>query len=300
MIIKDLLHSFLWFILNNTYKYWPDSLWLKVLYRAKLHRNLNLKTPVRFTEKLNWLKLHDHNPLYTRLVDKYDVKQYIKEKLGEQMVIPSYGVWEHFDDIDFDKLPNQFVLKCTHDSGRFCICRDKAVFDVEGARKKLETSLRNNFFWWTREWPYKSVKPRILAEKFMVDDGSDALTDYKFFCFNGVPKMMYISKDVSADPRTDFFDMEWNHLPLRMKDANADIQPQKPELFEEMKDIAITLSKGIPHVRVDLYVINGNIYFGEMTFFHNSGIFSITPDEWDYKIGEWLDIDIYKNINIKA
>ncbi len=295
MIIKDLLHSFLWFILNNTYKYWPDSLWLKVLYRAKLHRNLNLKTPVRFTEKLNWLKLHDHNPLYTRLVDKYEVKQYIKEKLGEQMVIPSYGVWEHFDDIDFDKLPNQFVLKCTHDSGRFCICRDKAVFDVEGARKKLETSLRNNFFWWTREWPYKNVKPRIIAEKYMEDGENDVLTDYKFFCFNGIPKMMYISKDVSIDPRTDFFDMEWNHLPFRLKDPNADIVPEKPSLFEEMKEIACKLSSGIPHVRVDLYVINNHIYFGEMTFFHNSGIFSVTPDEWDYKIGDWLDLGTCKN-----
>ena len=293
--MKLLLHNSFWFILNHTYKWWPDTLWLECLYRSKLHRKLNLKNPQRFTEKLNWLKLHDHNPLYTRLVDKYEVKHYIAERLGEQMVIPSYGVWEHFDDIDFVKLPNQFVLKCTHDSGRFCICRDKTTFDMVGARQKLETSLKNNFFWWTREWPYKNVKPRIIAEKFMVDDDSDALTDYKFFCFNGQPKMMYISKDVSADPRTDFFDMDWNHLPFRMKDANADVIPKKPDLFEEMKEIAVTLSQGIPHVRVDLYVINGKIYFGEMTFFHNSGIFNITPDEWDYKIGKWLDLSICKD-----
>lgn len=290
MILKEYLHRSFWFILNRTHKFWPDALWLKVLYRAKLHRKLNLNNPIRFTEKLNWLKLHDHNPIYTSLVDKYEVKQIIKEMFGDQMVIPLYGVWEHFDDIDFDILPNQFVLKCTHDSGRFCICKDKEKFDFKKAKEKMELSLKNNFYWWTREWPYKHVKPRIIAEKYMTDNECDALTDYKFFCFNGVPKMMYISKDVSAEPRTDFFDMEWNHLPFRMKDANADVMPKKPELFDEMKKIAMTLSQGIPHVRVDLYVINGIIYFGEMTFFHNSGIFSITPDEWDYKIGEWLDL----------
>jgi hypothetical protein len=290
MIIKEYLHRFFWFFLNHTHKLWPDALWLKVLYRAKLHRKLNLKNPIRFTEKLNWLKLHDHNPMYTNLVDKYEVKNIIKEMFGDQMVIPLYGVWEHFDDIDFDNLPNQFVLKCTHDSGRFCICKDKEKFDFKKAKEKIELSLNNNFYWWTREWPYKHVKPRIIAEKYMTDNECDALTDYKFFCFNGVPKMMYISKDVSADPRTDFFDMEWNHLPLRLKDPNADTVPLKPKLFDEMKNIATRLSRGIPHVRVDLYVINEQIYFGEMTFFHNSGIFSVTPDEWDYIMGEWLEL----------
>ena len=290
MKVKDLLHNFIWFILNNTYKYWPDSLWLKVLYRAKLHRNLNLKKPVRFTEKLNWLKLHDHNPEYTTMVDKFEVKRIIEDTFGPQMVIPLYGVWEHFDDIDFDRLPNQFVLKCTHDSGRFCICKNKELFDIKAAKEKIEYSLKNNFFWWTREWPYKYVKPRIIAEKYMVDSEDDVLTDYKFFCFNGVPKMMYISKDVSTNPHTDFFDMDWNHLPFRLKDPNADIVPAKPSHFEEMKEIACKLSRGIPHVRVDLYVINEQIYFGEMTFFHNSGIFDVIPDEWDFIIGEWLEL----------
>ncbi len=288
--MSKLVHSFIWFVLNHTYKWWPDAIWLKFIYWQRLHRKLDLTNPRRFTEKLNWLKLHDRNPLYSKLVDKYEVKQYIASIFGEKMVIPSYGVWERFDDIDFDKLPNQFVLKCTHDSGHFCICKDKASFDIKSAKLKLENSMKHNFFGWTREWPYKNVKPRIIAEKFMEDNDSDALTDYKFFCFNGVPKMMYISKDVSADPRTDFFDMDWNHLPLKFKDPHADIIPSKPALFEEMKRIATILSNGIPHVRVDLYVVNGQIYFGEMTFFHNSGIFSIEPDEWDYKIGEWLEL----------
>ena len=286
----NLINRILWRFISGTYKLWPDSLWLRFLYWQKLHRKLNLKNPRRFTEKLNWLKLHDRNPLYTILVDKYEVKQFVKSVLGEQMVIPSYGVWDNFDDIDFDKLPNKFVLKCTHDSGRFCICKDRTKFDVQSAKSKLEKSMNNNFFWWTREWPYKNVKPRIIAEKFMEDGNGDVLTDYKFFCFNGEPKMMYISKDVSLDPRTDFFDMDWNHLPIRMKDPHADVIPSKPAKFEEMKKIARILSKGIPHVRVDMYVINDQIYFGEMTFFHNSGIFSVTPDEWDFKIGKWLEL----------
>ncbi len=285
-----IIHDLFWKFLNSTYKYWPDELWLKVLYRSKLHRKLDLDNPRRFTDKLNWLKLHDRNPLYTKLVDKYEVKQYIKDKLGEQMVIPLYGVWNHFDEIDFDKLPHQFVLKCTHDSGRLCICKDKASFDKVKAKEKLEKSLKNNFFWWTREWAYKDVKPRIIAEKYMEDGSNDALTDYKFFCFNGEPKMMYISHDVSSDPRTDFFDMEWNHLPFRVKDPHADVLPEKPAKFDEMRNIARILSAGIPHVRVDLYVINNQIYFGEMTFYHNSGIFSVTPDDWDYKIGDWLTL----------
>lgn len=286
------VYDIAWWLLNHTYKLWPDEWWLRILYRVRLHRKLNLKHPRRFTDKLNWLKLYDRNPIYTKLVDKHEVKQYISEMFGEQMVIPSYGVWEHFEDIDFEALPNQFVLKCTHDSGTICICRDKASFDREAAKMKLENSLRHNFFWWTREWPYKNVKPRIIAEKLMTDSNCDALTDYKFFCFNGKPQMMYISKDVSSDPRTDFFDMDWNHLPFRFKDPNADIMPKKPELFEEMKMIATTLSQHIPHVRVDLYVINGKIYFGELTFFHNSGIFTITPDNWDYKIGDMLQLPI--------
>ena len=284
------INRIFWMFINRTYKLWPDSLWLRFVYWQRLHRRLNLRNPRRFSEKLNWLKLHDRNPLYSILVDKYEVKQYIKDVLGEQMVIPSYGVWDHFDDIDFNKLPDKFVLKCTHDSGRFCICKDKTKFDIQSAKSKLEKSMNNNFFWWTREWPYKNVKPRIIAEKFMEEGDGDALTDYKFFCFNGEPRMMYISKDVSADPRTDFFDMDWNHLPFRLKDPHADVLPSKPSKFEEMREIARVLSKGVPHVRVDMYVINNQIYFGEMTFFHNSGIFSVTPDEWDYKIGEWLEL----------
>ncbi len=284
------LSKCLWGFMTHTCRYWPDTIWLKMLYRLKLHKKLDLKKPKRFTEKLNWLKLHDRNPLYSRIVDKYEAKLYIEQLLGKDMVIPLYGVWDRFEDINFDELPSQFVLKCTHDSGSFCICKDKSAFDKAKAKERLEHSLNNNFYWWTREWPYKNVKPRIIAEKYMSDDNNDSLVDYKFFCFNGIPRMMYVSRDVADDPRTDFFDMEWNHLPFHLKDPNADVPPSKPVLFEKMRNLAQLLSKGIPHVRVDFYVINGKVYFGEMTFFHNSGIFSVEPDEWDYKIGEWLEL----------
>ena len=288
--IKHALHeAFRWFA-NHTYKYWPDGLWLRMLFYTKVHKKLNLSHPKTFTDKLNWQKIHDRNPLYTKLVDKYEVKAYIKDLIGEQYVIPLYGVWNHFDDIDFDQLPEQFILKCTHDSGRFAICKDKSSFDKQAVKERFEKSLHNNFFWWTREWAYKNVPPRIIAEKLMDEDGSGALTDYKFFCFNGEPRIMYISKDVAAHPTTDFFDMDWNPLPFKIKDEHSDVLPPKPPFFEDMRCLARKLSQGIPQVRVDFYYIKGQIYFGEMTFYHNSGIFSITPDEWDSIIGEWLEL----------
>ena len=252
-----------------------------------------MKPPHTFSEKLNWLKLHDRNPLYTKLTDKYAVKDYVSKKIGVDKVVPLLGVWNSFDEIDFDHLPERFVLKCTHDSGGFMICKDKSTFSKVKARSFFNRELRKNYYWNKREWPYKDIQPRIIAEKYLEDGNGDALTDYKFFCFNGEPKMMYISKDVSADPRTDFFDMDWNYLPFKFKDPHAEVRPSMPDKFEEMKEIARTLSKGIPHVRVDMYLINNHIFFGEMTFFHLSGFFSVTPDEWDDIIGGWLDLKKY-------
>ena len=273
-----------------TARLWPAELYIKIFYYLHLKSWPNLKTPHTFSEKLNWLKLHDRNPLYTKLIDKYTVKDYVSKKIGADKVIPLLGVWNSFDEIDFDHLPEKFVLKCTHDSGGFMVCKDRSTFSKVKARSFFNRELRKNYYWNKREWPYKDIQPRIIAEKFMEDGDGDALTDYKFFCFNGEPKMMYISKDVSADPRTDFYDMDWNYLPFKFKDPHADVRPSMPDKFEEMKEIARTLSKGIPHVRVDMYLINNHIFFGEMTFFHNSGFFSVTPEEWDDIIGGWLEL----------
>ena len=267
-----------------------DKKYLTILYKKKSHRRLNLDNPKRFTEKLQWLKLNYRKDIFSTMVDKYKVKEYISNTIGKEYTIPTLGVYDKFSEIDFNKLPNQFVIKCSHDSGSVVVVRNKEDINYKKLKTYFNLVMKRNFYYRFREWPYKSVKPRILIEKFMVDDNSDALTDYKFFCFNGVPKVMYISKDNSSDARTDFFDMEFNHLDLRFKDPNADVMPEKPKQFETMKQIAKKLSKDMPFVRVDFYVINEKIYFGEMTFYHLGGFFDFHPDEWDYKFGEWLKL----------
>ena len=291
--MRKLIHNCIWYFLNHTYKYWPDALWLRVLYRIKMHRKLHLNHPRLYTEKLQWLKLHDRNPLYSTLVDKYDVKQYIKEHLGEEYVIPNYGVWNHFDEIDFDKLPNQFILKCTHDSGNVWICKDKSSFDKATAKEKMEESLKHNFFWWTREWPYKNVKGRIIAEKYMTNDNSEGggLTDYKFYCFNGEPKLILVATGRFTDHfYIDYYDSEWNKLYLECYASNSDFVTQKPQSFEKMMEISKTLSKGIPHVRIDLYDVCGQIYFGECTFYESAGFCEFNPPHWDADIGDMLNL----------
>lgn len=268
----------------------PDKLYIKLKYRMRMGKFPDLKNPKTFNEKLQWLKLYDRKPIYTTMVDKYEVKKYVADLIGEEYVIPLLGVWDKFDDIDFDALPERFVLKCTHDSGGLVIFRDKKALDINKVKTKLNNSLKNNYFYHTREWPYKNVNPKIIAEKYLENDSGEELKDFKFFCFNGEPKIMYISNDIGSDPRTDFFDMDFNHLDLHFKDPNADVLPQKPVQFEKMKELAAILSKDIPHVRVDFYESNGNIYFGEFTFFHSGGMFDITPSEWKIILGEWIKI----------
>ena len=281
------LHNF---IRENILRYLPDAFFIKWKYRVSMHESLNLKNPTTYNEKLQWLKLHNRKPIYTDMVDKYKAKEYIAERIGEEYIIPTLGVWDSFDEIDFDALPNQFVLKCTHDSGGLVIVKDKSQLDKEKARKKIKKCLKRNFFYSGREWPYKNVKPRIIAEVYMEDSADDALTDYKFFCFHGEAKIMYISKDHGKDPRTDFFDMEFNHLPILARDPNAEVPPTKPAQFEQMKHIAEILSKDIPHLRVDFYLINDKIYVGELTFYHMSGFTRVQPDEWNKKMGDWIDL----------
>lgn len=251
----------------------------------------NLKNPKTYNEKLQWMKLNDRKPLYTRMVDKYECKKYVEEVLGtDQNIIPTIGVWDKFEDIDFDKLPNQFVLKTTHDSGGVVIVKDKTKLDMAAARKKLTKSLNHDFFLEHREWPYKGVKPRIIAEQYMVDESGTELKDYKFFCFGGKAKMLFIATDRPTDTRFDFFDINFNHLPFAQGHPQASKPIQKPEHFEEMIAVAEKLSKGLQQVRVDLYNINGKIYFGELTFFHFSGNVPFVPTEWDATIGSWWNI----------
>lgn len=272
-----------------------DELFTRLQYRAHFGSHLNLKKPITYNEKLNWLKLHDHNPLYTTLVDKAIVKDYVARIIGKQYVIPTYGVWETFDDIDFDLLPNEFVLKTNHSGGNsgVVICKDKSTFDKNRAKQKLEESLKTDVYKISREWPYRDVKRVILAEQYMEDKQTNELRDYKFFCFNGEPKALFVAtgRQKCKEPCFDFFDMEYNHLDLKCDHPLADKIPSKPSTFEEMKEVARKLSKGLKHVRVDLYEINGEVFFGELTLYHWQGQMKFYPNSWNYIWGEWLNLE---------
>lgn len=270
----------------------PAEEFLKRRYRLELGKELNLMNPVTYTEKLQWLKLYDHRPEYTRMVDKYEVKQYVAERLGEEYVIPLLGVWEQVEDIDFEMLPDRFVLKTTHDSGGIVVCKDKSKLDIPAAKKRLKHFLKRNYYDYNREWPYKNVKHRIIAEKYMEDSRSGELRDYKFFTFGGEPRVLYIAQGRGrGEPTTaDFFDMEFNHLQLTIDHDMADVPPEKPERFEEMKRMAALLSQGTPQLRVDFYEVDGQLYFGEMTFFHCSGLIPFHPEEWDRIFGDWVEL----------
>ena len=271
----------------------PDALYLKLRYYSRFHKKLNLKNPRTFSEKIQWLKLYDRRPEYSMMVDKYEVKKYVADIIGEEYIIPTLNVWNSFDEIDFDTLPNQFVLKCTHDSGGLVICTDKATFDKEAARKKIEASMKAKYFYHTREWAYKNVKPRIIAEQYMEDDTTKDLRDYKFFAFDGDVTMLFIAterQEKDSETKFDFFDSDFNHLDFINGHPNAKIPPAKPQNFELMKELASKLSKGIPHVRVDFYEVNGKVYFGELTFCHWSGLMPFEPDEWDEKLGDWIKL----------
>lgn len=273
-----------------------DKTFIKWEYFFSFKRFPNLDNPKTFNEKLQWLKLNDKHKEYTTLVDKYEVKKYVAKVLGNNYIIPTLGVWENFDDIDFDKLPNQFVLKTTHDSGGVIVCKDKKFLNITAAKKKIEKSLKHNYYYEHREYPYRNVKPRIIAEKFMVDESGTELKDYKFFCFDGKCKMLFVATDRPYDTRFNFYDTEFNQLPFKQGHPLSTKEIKKPIGFEQMKDIAEKLSKGFPHLRVDLYDINGHIYFGELTFFHFSGNVPFEPNEWDYKIGKWLNLPNERNI----
>lgn len=281
-------------VFRNFFWWMDDEQYLKFLYRIVYGERLDLKNPILYNEKLQWLKLYDRNPVYTEMVDKYKAKDFVRKKAGEEYVVPLLGVWDSGEEICFDQLPDRFVLKTTHDSGSIVICDDKNKFNKEKAIKTLNKSLKRNYYQFFREWPYKNVHPRIIAEPMLVDDAenesSGCLTDYKVFCFNGEPKLMYIGKDDSKTPTTDFFDMNFTHLDIRMKDPNAVQTPDKPKYFDEMVEVSKKLASGIPHVRVDFYCANHQLFVGEMTFYHNGGFGNITPDCWKKILGDWIKL----------
>ena len=277
----------------------PDKPYLQMMYWLNMGKKLNLKHPVTFNEKLQWLKLYNRNPKYTIMVDKVKAKEYVANIIGEEHIIPTLGVWDDPDDIDFDALPDKFVLKCNHNSGLgMCICRDKSKLDIPKVKAELRKGLKQNYFLQWREWPYKNVPRKILAEKFMEDHEQQAqkiskakleeLNDYKIFCFNGQPKVLFVASDRANKVCFDYYDMKLNHLDLKQGGDNFKGEVKLPNHFEEMKELAAKISKDIPHVRTDFYEINGNVYFGELTFFDSSGFAKFHPEEWDERLGKLI------------
>lgn len=277
-------------VINRLVSLLPDKYFIQLKwFGRRMPYRLNLKDPKSFNEKLQWIKLYDHNPLYTTLVDKYRVKQFVSDRIGSEHVIPLLGAWDSVDEIEWDSLPDQFVLKVNHDCGGQVICKDKTKFDKETAARKLKQSFGKNYYFEGREWPYKNVIPKVFAEKYMEDEYGE-LRDYKFFCFNGEVKAMFVATERNSgeEVKFDFFDADYNHLPFTQGHPNADVCPPKPKGFDEMKILAANLSKGIPEVRVDFYDVNGHVFFGEFTFFHFGGIVKFEPIEWDYTFGSWI------------
>ena len=280
------------YILDILFNFFSKEIYLKYLFKQRVGYPLNLDNPKTYNEKLQWLKLHDIHAEYTQMVDKVDAKEYVKNIVGEKYIIPTIAIWEDVDSIDWEGLPNQFVIKVTSDSGGIVVCKDKSQLNIELASQKLKKGWGRNYSERKLEYPYKNVKPRIIAEDYIEDETGES-RDFKIFCFDGEPKALFVATDrqkKGVDTKFDFFDLEWNHLPFTNGHPNSSKAIEKPLNFDEMIDVARKLSKGIPHVRVDLYNVNGKIYFGELTFFHWSGMTAFDPIEWDFKFGQWIKL----------
>lgn len=271
-----------------------DEQYLKIAYRIKVGKRLNLNPPRTFGEKLQWMKIHDHNPEYTRRVDKYEAKGIAAELIGEKYVVPCYGVRERFEDIDFGILPEQFVLKCAHDSGSFVICKDKATFDFKAAQRKLTDCLRHSFYWGQREWAYKDVKPRIIAEEYIPSLGRPESVEYKLTCFDGKVKLITICHGIVHTDfslrQNDHFDRDFNRLNFYAFYKSLGGEMERPKELDEIIQISEKLAAGLPEVRVDSYVVNSKVYFGEMTFYTWSGFLIYNPSEWDQVMGDWFTL----------
>lgn len=265
----------------KTFEYYND-------YHANLHN------PKSFNEKLQWLKLHDHNPKYTQLVDKYEVKKYVADKIGKDYVIPTLGIYNSFDDICFDKLPHQFVLKCTHDSGSIVRCKDKDDFDQIAVKDFLDNRLKFDYFLAGREWPYKNVNRRIIVEKYLENADGQDIIDYKFLCADGVVQYIFTctNRNAKTGLRVNFYERDWTPLPFERHYPKRKEEIEKPNQLAEMIELAEKLSSGLKFVRVDFFIIDEHIYFSEFTFFPGGGMEEFTPVEWDYKLGEMINLDL--------
>lgn len=279
--------------------YKSDEKYLKKLFKLRLGKELSLDNPQTFSEKLQWLKLYNRKPEYTQMVDKYAVKEYVANIIGQEYIIPTLGVWDRVEDIDWDSLPDQFVIKTTHGGGSLgvVICNDKTSLNIHQAQKRLKQSLRQDIYTTFREWPYKNVKPRIIAEKYVEVEGHSDLPDYKFFCFNGEPKYCQVIRDRNTKETIDFYDMEWNHMPfvgLNPIAENGEHPVARPLHLDDMINKCRMLSIDIPFSRIDFYVVNDKVFFGEITFFPASGMGEFRPKEWNDTLGSLIKLSQYR------
>lgn len=279
------------------YNHMSDIKYLKKIYYERFGKELNLEHPKTFNEKLQWLKLYDRKPEYIIMVDKYLVRQYVAETIGAEYLIPLLGVWDDPGKIDFDVLPNQFVLKCNHNSGTgLCICMDKNKLNFKKVRRNLHKGLKQDYYLVGREWPYKDVPRKIIAEKYMEENRENSvntgLMDYKFMCFNGKVKCSFVCSDrfTKQGLHVTFFDRDWNIMPFERHYPAVKTGLPKPKTYEKMVELAEILSRNIPFVRVDFYEVNEKIYFGELTLYPGCGMEEFTPEEWDYILGSWIDL----------
>lgn len=299
-MLKSDRSTFMAAIIQNFFGWLPDKTYLQLLYRFKMGHRLDLNHPKTFTEKIQWLKLYNRRPEYTLMVDKYAVKKYVADIIGEKYIIPTLGVWDKPEDIDWDALPNEFVLKTTHGggSGGVVICKDKKTFDRNKAILTLRDSMNGDIYRSLREWPYKDVKKRVLAEKYMapkdmVNNPIYDLSDYKFFCFNGEPKYCQVIRDRHSKESIDFYDMNWRHqefVGLNPIASNGINPVPRPLLLDDMICICHKLSENKKFVRIDMYVIDNRIYFGEITFYPASGMGLFNPDKWNEELGNLISL----------
>ena len=274
-------------LVKHTGRIWPDKLYISTLYWIRFNKLLNWNAPKTFNEKLNWCKIYNRKDLYTQMADKYTAKKLVAERIGNQYVVECYGVYSRWEEIDFSNLPEQFVLKCTHDSGGAFVCRDKNIFNYDAVRRQVESNLKRNWFWIFREWPYKNIKPRIIVDHFLDDHTGTELRDYKFWCFNGIPTYMYCTikgKNVFEN----FYDMDFNPVDLNHGFPRHTPEFECPSQFNLMKCLAKELSQGIPFVRVDFFQVDNKVYFGEFTFYDWGGMVPFPNYQTDEMLGELL------------
>ena len=270
----------------------PDKQYLKLVYWGETGKRLNIIDPKSFNEKLQWLKLNDRKPEYRIYVDKYAVRSYIAETIGEEYLIPLIGVYDKVEEIDWDSLPDKFVLKCTHGSGSNIICPDKNKLNIEEAKKKLKKWMNKNWYWFGREWPYKDVVPRMICEEF-ISDSNDTPDDYKVLCFNGKAKLIEVHIDRYGDHRQDFYDENWNKTKISQDPPMSDFVYNKPKKFQEMIKLSEKLAANMIHVRIDWYIIKDKLYFGEITFYDGSGFVSFDDYNDDLLLGSWINLPSY-------